>query len=84
VESIIPKNYKPKKRFTVTFPEPQNTIVEILVDDIYMGRIANDYCGACQNDKLFFWGYPNKFARLYNPYINQVGKAAVAEYLKIK
>ncbi len=84
VESILENSYKPKKRFQVTLPNPSNTQVDVLVYDIYMGRIANDYFVAFENNKLFFWGYPNEFTRSNDPYINQVGAAAIAEFMKIK
>jgi len=75
---------KPSKRFAVSTGSASSAKIEILVYYIRYGEHTSTYFAAFSDEKLIFWGYPNEFARSYDPYINQVGKAAIAAYLKIK
>ncbi|MBS1537425.1 MAG: hypothetical protein JST20_06715 [Bacteroidetes bacterium] len=73
----------PKTEFNITIPsDPAKFIIHVYV--LSLGDYKSDYFLAFRNDKLVYWGYPHEFARSSDPYLNEIGKIAVEEYLKIK
>jgi|JI9StandDraft_1071089.scaffolds.fasta_scaffold207278_2 hypothetical protein len=78
----------PKSRFQIALPSESPAKIDILVYEFrgqeYKSGFCNgDYFFVFKNNQLFHWGHPHEFARSYDSYINELGKAAVAEYLKI-
>ncbi len=74
----------PRSEMTITVSSDAKSVYTIHVYVLSMGDYKSNYFLAFRNDKLVYWGYPHEFARSSDPYINEIGKAAVDEYLRIK
>ena len=81
VKTLTPSS--PIHEFEITTANPSGRVT-VLVYELSIGDYKSDYFLAFGNDKLLYWGYPHEFARSSDIYLNDVGRIAVEEYLKIK
>ncbi len=79
---ISPKS--PKNEFTILLHSDPTAKLLIHVYILSVGDYKSDYFLAFRNDRLVYWGYPHEFARSSDPYLNEIGKVAVEEYLKLE
>jgi|JI10StandDraft_1071094.scaffolds.fasta_scaffold306552_3 hypothetical protein len=69
----------PETEFEITFSNP-TVKVKVLVFELALGSYNSVYFLAFKDDKLLYWGYPHEFARVSDPFLNQIGRVAVEEY----
>lgn len=79
---ISPKS--PINEFNILLPSEPTAKMLIHVYILSVGDYKSDYFLAFRNDRLVYWGYPHEFARSSDPYLNEIGKVAVEEYLKLQ
>ena len=73
----------PLTEFNISIPsDPSKFTIHVYV--LSLGDYKSDYFLAFRNEKLVYWGYPHEFARSSDPYLNEIGKIAVEEYIKMK
>ncbi len=82
-EDIL-KDATPAQKFTIASTASPNAKIIFFVFDYPTGRFFGDYFLAFKDNQLLFWGFPHEFARSSDTYINELGKAALKEHLRLK
>ncbi|MBW1743367.1 MAG: hypothetical protein JRJ47_08040 [Deltaproteobacteria bacterium] len=82
-EARVLAGIPPKYIFTIQLTEPSDSI-EIQSYILSSGDYRSDYFLAFKDNKLIYWGYPHEFARVDDPYINEIGEKGVIRLKEMK